>query len=246
MQSIENRIPKAETKRTIVQPEAWARERVRAIAAASRELQSSNPDFVGLVLFGSLIKGASRDIIDEDPSDIDAIGFVEIAEAQLTTIKRSTQEEEYCATIYPAYSTNPKLLDKHRSTLRLAIERHAHVPHEITSDCRVLPLNPTLVARLVAETCEVCSLQQIHGTQKIYMGSIPQQLESIFHIGVGGTKHLDTYRQQILSLLVEQGELGTTLWKEIVNGIQLFENSEYKGFPQTPAEALIYFGLSDI
>lgn len=202
-------------RRFVLGKEPFARERIEAIKSAVEELQTENPEILGLTLFGSTVKGRHT-----KASDIDGFLFVD---ADLA-------EEKYKEPIYNW---------KERSEFIIWMtEAYSHLYKELSVigsyDIRVkthvmpLPINEEIIDKEVEILVKKDNL-------------LPRQnLTGMFHLMAG--HGIEKYRKYLVEKLAGMGELGEGVWHRIIDETEKWEEGNTREFgekkyPRTLEEA---------
>lgn len=215
---------------------------VDGMTAVSGELAQTYPEYEGVTLYGSTVRGETH-----EGSDVDAVVFMKVSE---------DSPEQAVPSIFPPLLENAELrgtvqfngniVGEYKKTIEPALARHGIPAH---SDVSVLPISEE-IATDAAHTA-LAGAKEYDDTG-VGEAVSPRNIRALFHPGIGD-RNLAQYRSLVLREFSASPH-GPTAWRmlrhilgsfEVGRGEQTadrFQDIRHRHVPQTLDDAVQYYG----
>jgi len=248
--------------RFIIPKDSLGYERLVETQAIVKELKTENPEIISLCVFGSNVKGTAA-----DKSDIDGWLFVDSSIVALQTNKEEKDVLEIGTIGEDFYAREDihfekDIEQKYNDLLRSKLKDRLNLADDQVKHVRTRPISESIMDRYITKwdswgkemkTYKARRIQQEaeianHDFSGIFP-HLPENLESgyisyIFHMALG--HGIEKYRKYVINKLVDRGETGELIWKEIISGTEIMENhlstNSKVSYPRNLAEAISIYG----
>lgn len=224
--------PEQISKRFSLPQDENIRSRLHQVRAGFQELQSQNPEVVGMTLFGSMVKGTAH-----QDSDIDSFIFIEGEQfkQRITDEAKQWAEQELTERTSSRYSSPQKSIDlaaqyQYEPVIEATMIAQGLTPEQI-KHMRVRVISNDLIeqeltrainyekafAEFMRQSDEWMSGQSSsfdEAPERPELVIIDWKIPALFHVAIGNK--LDLYRKHIITTLEEQGDIGEKIWKHII------------------------------
>lgn len=219
-------------KRYKLNKEDYVKQRIEAVRASYESFKDSNPEVVGLTLFGSTVRGEVK-----LASDLDAYVFID---AQRVASNLGVDESSILHTNELSFSVGDVSFDEeleYKYYKGFTDRVMASTGLEITKvkDIRIRPISNDIID---AEVDRLCTW-----SGESYASS---NLQAMFYLQIG--TDLDRYRKHVLERLEGKGELGEKVWEAVVRDLEYWEQDGKQGvgkYPKKLSEAKFMYAHVD-
>lgn len=248
--------------RFVIPKESIGYERLVETQTIVKELKNEDPAILSLCIFGSNVKGTAT-----EKSDIDGWLFVDPSVVALQSDHEEKDLVEICTMGESFYATEEihftkDIEQKYNDLIRNEIKRKLDLSDEQVKHIRTRPLSESIIDRYITKWDSWAEEMKEYEARKIqhdieiadhnFSGSfphLPQNMHTgyipyIFHMALG--HGIEKYRRYVINNLIDRGETGELMWKELIDGTVIMENyleSNPKiSYPRNLAEAISLYG----
>ncbi len=242
-------------KRFNFQEDPFVKERFNAVKDSVEELRQEYPEILSVNLFGSLVKGKTK-----EESDIDGIIYVDTdkikSEKEIFTIREVDEKEnkEFKTISIEMFLVEEFYIQYNKIVQDRILEKIPSLKQEQVNHIRSLPMSEDSLNQILDKLInskkvaidyekKILSLHPEIRTREEFIKfsndvekperliSTPRLLlGSMFLLEVGGG--IRKYRKQLIERLLSSGDAGEYIWKDIISYVERWEQKvKYQDLP---------------